>query len=77
MWGYKMSVGRYDDKIKVEAVKLREAGLSYPEVMEKLNIASRGAIRLWERKYKSGGVEELLKDERGLKTTGRPRKIKE
>ncbi len=41
MRGYKMSVGRYDDKIKVEAVKLREAGLSYPEVMEKLNIASR------------------------------------
>lgn len=69
--------GRYTKEQKLQAIKLIEQGYTRREIMPVLGIFSEGAIRLWERKYKNGGIEELLKDERGLKAKGRPRKIKE
>ncbi len=64
---------RYTDEVKLKAIALRKKGVDYLEIMSLLNIASRGAIRGWERKYKIGGEKELLRDERGLKSIGRPK----
>ena len=70
----KKSKGRYSDEVKIKAIELVEQGIKRQQITSILKISSISTIRNWEKKYKAGGIEELLKDERGLKTTGRPRK---
>lgn len=71
-----MSKGRYPNEVKLKALELLQQGFSHGEVMSILDISSRGAIRGWERKFKNGGLEEVYRDERGLKATGRPKIVK-
>lgn len=66
--------GRYSKETKLKALELRNQGHSYREIMGILGIESSGAIRNWLKKFNEGGIDEMLKDERGLGTTGRPRK---
>lgn len=66
--------GRYSKEIKLKALELRNQGHSYREIMGILGVESSGAIRNWLKKFNEGGINEMLKDERGLGTTGRPRK---
>lgn len=67
-------MAKYSKEDKLKAIELRKQGFTRNKIMYLLGIRSEGAIRHWERKYEAGGEKELLKDERGLKATGRPRK---
>ncbi|WP_018978644.1 helix-turn-helix domain-containing protein, partial [Saccharibacillus kuerlensis] len=54
---------RYEEETKREAVRLRtEEGWSYPQIMEKLNIANKSQIQRWVEKSKTG---EGFADQRG------------
>lgn len=70
----KKSNGRYTDEIKIKALELIEQGIEKRKIISMLKITSVSTIRNWERKYKAGGIKEVLKDERGLKAIGRPKK---
>jgi transposase len=67
------NMGKYADETKIKAIELLNKGLKRREIMKILGIYSEGAIRAWEKKYKVGGINEVIKDQRGLKATGRPK----
>lgn len=60
-----ISKGNYPDAVKLQAIKLLQQGKSYIEVQKELDITSSYTIRSWAKKYKAGGIECLLKDNRG------------
>jgi transposase len=54
----------YSLEIKAEAIRLKEAGFSFQQVADKLNIPSRDTVTTWWRKYQKEGQAFYL-DNRG------------
>lgn len=44
----------YDEKVKWEAVKLRNEGLQYKQIMELLGIKNKRQIQTWMEWYRNG-----------------------
>jgi transposase-like protein len=55
----------YSLELKLEAIKLSEAGLTYAEVTERLNIRDPNRVKNWRWQYRREGVLGLKKPHRG------------
>ena len=71
---------KYSAKFKISVIMdMRENHLSYRETARKYSIGSnesqgKDRLRGWERIYLEEGAAGLMKERRGRKSTGRPRK---
>jgi transposase len=54
----------YDLEMKMEAIQLKEEGLSFKQVADRLNIPSKETMKTWWRKYQKQGQAFYL-DNRG------------
>ena len=67
---------RWPGEFKQKVVEdLINSKMSYRETMKKYGLTGKMSIQQWERIYLEEGPEGLYIDRRGLKSTGRPRKM--
>jgi len=54
----------YSFEIKMQAMKMKEAGFTNAQIKEKLNLADKDRVKTWWRNYKKDGETALI-DKRG------------
>ena len=66
---------KYSAEFKISVIldKVKN-NLGVKETVRKYELKSHNTLKLWERIYRNEGAEGLMKEKRGKKSIGRPRK---
>jgi len=66
---------KYSAEFKISVIldKVRN-NLGVKETVRKYELKNHNTLKLWERIYRNEGAEGLMKEKRGKKSVGRPRK---